>query len=94
MTTVDIIGLDKDTLLKALWTRSHPASFFRFNGIPPPSFDLVEAKSQLQHGYADYVCGRIIKADIYNEDIVDSFSYDRDNGEGAFAEVVASLRGV
>lgn len=94
MTVVDIKGLDKDTLLKALWTRLPPESFFIFNGIPPPSFNLVEAKSQLHDGYADYVCGRIIKADIYNEDIVDSFSYDRDNGEGVFAEVVASLRGL
>ena len=94
MTTVDIKGLDKDTLLHALWERSTPASFFKFSYLPPPPFDLAKAKSQLQNGYADYVCGRIIKADIYNKDVVDPWSYDRDNGIGAFAEVVANLRAV
>jgi len=92
MTTVDITGLNKDVLLRALWTRSQPASFFKINGVIPPPFDLNQAKCQLQNGYADYVCGRVIKADIYNKDTVDPYSYDRDNGTCAFAEVVANLR--
>ncbi len=94
MTTVDITGLDKDVLLRALWTRSQPASFFELSGVSPPPFNLNKAKCQLQNGYADYVCGRVINADIYNKDTVNPSNYDRDNGIGAFAEVVTNLRTV
>ena len=93
MSTVDISGIDKHQLLQALWTRSKPATFFGQSGRVPPDFNLTVAKSQLSNdGYADYICGRAIKTNIYQEDIVDPYLYDRDAGEGAFQEVVDSLR--
>ncbi|AKI80656.1 hypothetical protein QJ850_gp043 [Acanthamoeba polyphaga mimivirus] len=57
-----------------------------------PSFDITEAKKELRNGYADYICGRVIKADIYSDDTVDPRMYDRDNGQGAFKRVVDSLQ--
>lgn len=61
---------------KHLWHRSSPESFFRFNGTTPPPFDMTKAKAQIHNGYADYVCGRVIKADIYSENTVDLWEYD------------------
>ncbi len=93
MSKVNISNIDKDLLLETLWKRSFPASFFNMSGIPPPPFDLDSAKSSLDpNGYADYICGRIIKTNIYESDDVNPRLYDRDNGTGAFQEVVDSLR--
>lgn len=90
--SIDINGLNRDILLEALWKSSSPAAFFRFSGLPSPSFDINEAKRVLRDGYADYVCGRSIKTDIYSKDIVDPTMYDRDNGTGTFKKVVDLLR--
>ena len=93
MPTVDISGIDKEILLEALWTRSTPAAFFSLNGSTPPPFSFSAAKSELSNdGYADYICGRAIKTNIYQEDTIDSYMYDRDAGTGAFQEVVNQLR--
>ena len=89
--SVNISGLNRDLLLEALWNASQPASFFRFSGLTSPSFDINEAKSALNRGYADYVCGRVIKTDIYSSDTADPSMYDRDNGQGAFQRVVDRL---
>jgi hypothetical protein len=44
-----------------------------------------------RHLYFDYVKGRPIKCDLSKE-VLDTRLYDRDNGQGAGAEVVARLR--
>lgn len=90
---VDISKIeDKDVLLKALWERSKPAIFFSLHQISPPNFDLVQAKKQMnKYGYADYICGRVIKANIYEENLIDPSTYDDNNGKGAFQEVVNSI---
>jgi len=89
---VDISGIDKDTLLEALWENSEPATLFRMPGMKSPLFDLNEAKASLDDGYADYICGRVIKTDIYSTYVVDPRMYDTYLGEGAFTRVVQSLR--
>lgn len=89
---IDITNIDRNTLLKALWDRSEPAAYFKNSNIEPPPFSWEEAKRCMRSdGYLDYVCGRVIKADIYSTDQVNPRLYDRDNGEGAFQEVVNSL---
>lgn len=91
--SINIAGLDRDILLQALWENSAPASFFMFSIMAPPAFDIVRAKQELhRNGYADYICGRVIKADIYSSDTVDPKMYDRDIGQGAFQKVVDKLR--
>jgi len=84
---------DRDMLLEELWNNSKPALFFKQSGMPSPQFDLIKAKQSLDHsGYADYICGRVIKSNIYESDVVSSWGYDRDNGQGAFEKVVNKLR--
>lgn len=90
--SVDISGLDKDQLLLALWKRATVASFYNVVPQLAPQFDLYTAQSQVKNGYADYICGRPIKVQIYDSDVVSSVAYDRENGIGAFEDVVDSLR--
>ena len=61
-------------------------------GLPSPSFDINRAKKELCGNYADYVCGRVIGADIYSGNTADPSMYDRDNGVGSFQQVVNTLR--
>lgn len=93
MSTVDISGINKEELLQALWTRSKPATYFSHSGSTPPTFNFSVAKQELSNdGYADYICGRAIKTNIYLEETVDPYMYDRDAGTGAFQEVVNQIR--
>lgn len=89
---VDISGIDKDILLKALWEYSKPASFFSVSHTLPPGFELVKAKQELHYGYADYICGRLIKTNIYESDLVDPLMYDRHTSPGTLASIVEKLR--
>ena len=90
---VVITDIDRDQLLAALWERAKPALYFERSGIDPPGFSLEGARKELRlDGYADYVCGRAIKTDVYTNDIVNPWLYDRDAGDGAFQEVVNALR--
>lgn len=89
--SVDISGLDKVELLRALWTRMAPAAFFSFNpSVKPPHFDEAQAQKAVL-SYVDYFCGRCIKADL-RSNTASPHLYDRDAGDGAFASVVAALR--
>ena len=93
MPSIDITNIDRDSLLEALWNRSKPAVFFQSNNVTPPKFTLSEAKLHVRsNGYVDYVCGRAIKTNIYTQDQVDPYGFDRDAGKGAFQEVVDSLQ--
>ena len=87
---VDISGIDKVELLKALWKGMKPASFYMRTGVPPPSFDEKTAKEAVKK-YIDYFQGRCIKTDI-RRNIADPCLYDRDAGPGAFAQIVANLK--
>ncbi len=89
--SIDISGLNRDELLEALWDKAPYASFFKYNGVNPPNFDLGK-KTEHDNESIDYFCGKPIKSNIYSSDIVDPYSYDRDSGNGAFASVVAKLR--
>lgn len=49
----DISGIDKVSLLQALWNNQQRASFFRMNGFQAPAFNKLEAESAIK-GYIDY----------------------------------------
>lgn len=87
---VDISGIDKVQLLRALWEKSSPALFFKSGLIPAPVFDETLAL-EVASTKIDYFCGRCIKSDL-SGDLVSPRLYDRDTHPGAFAEIVASLR--
>jgi hypothetical protein len=89
--SINISGIDKVQLLKALWLHSKPARFFdAFPSAPVPYFDEKEANVAVKR-YIDYFQGRLIKCDL-SKDEVEPRLYDRDFGQGAFSKVVASVR--
>ncbi|KAL4994394.1 hypothetical protein BDV10DRAFT_189062 [Aspergillus recurvatus] len=91
--TIYIGDLNKGDLIAALWSRSKPAAFFAMSGLPAPSFDKEDAlRDAEKFGWTfDYLQGRVIKSDLSGNE-VNPWGYDRDNGDGAFKEVVESLR--
>jgi hypothetical protein len=92
---VDVTGIDRKKLLKALWENAKPAAFYDSGLLPPPTFNLDKAMHSVRRdGYVDYVCGRCIKTDLFDErtNVINPDGYDREYGQGAFQRVVASLR--
>lgn len=90
---VDISGLDKLEVVRALWTHSRPALFFADNKVDPPSFDKAQAERILasDRPYFDYLCGRVMKTNFSGSQLCPRL-YNRDNGIGAMQKVVAALR--
>ena len=88
---IDIVGLDKATILNRLWQTSKTASFFSNMGISPSPPSLDALQSALQSGYVDYLCGRVIKTD-FSGMTLSPYLYDRDNGAGSMGRIIANLR--
>lgn len=88
---VDITGINKVELLRALWNNSTPAAYFTFTNTKPPEWNNERASTAIGSGFIDYFQGRIIKADL-SKDQVNPSLYDRDNGRGAFSEIVEFIR--
>lgn len=91
---VDISGLDRMELLKALWENSKPAMYFAATKQQPPSFDGEAARRCAgRNGFVDYASGRSIKVNVFGKDtVVSPDGYDQNNGEGSFRRVVDALR--
>ena len=88
---VSIKGFDKAKVLAALYNgaRAQGAGFIHYDPTP---MGEVEARELLQGAtYFDYLKGRVMKVDLSGDEI-DPWGYDRDNGDGAVAEIVAALR--
>lgn len=100
---IDIKGIDKAELLAALVNSARPLGmgFLHDDGKP---MTKEEAQGWVDSGrahdhpglsrqglYFDYVKGRPIKSNIGGDEL-DPRLYDRDQGQGAAARVVASLR--
>lgn len=106
MATVNIQGLDKAALLAALYNGSAPMGMGFLQACPGPmtheqATDLLKAGDDssrmfptIGRGrklYFDYVYGRPLKVDIGGDELETAF-YDRDNGQGSGARIVAELR--
>ena len=96
MRRVNISGIDKIVLLRALWEKQNSALFYTLMDKEAPNFDNEEAKMILKagkRGYVGYVCGRRIKTHIM-QDEVDPTCYDDDfdTGPGSFEKIVQELR--
>jgi len=89
--SIDIVGLDKATILTRLWQNSKTASFFSNTGMSLPPLSLDALQAALQSGYVDYLCGRVIKTDFSGMDL-SPYLYDRDNGAGSMERIIATLR--
>jgi len=91
--TIDISGLDKAEVLRALFNASRPVGM----GFCQPHADEMTAEEAREltsdmKGRFDYVRGRVMKVDIRG-DLLEPWLYDRDNGKGAAARVIAKMRG-
>jgi len=87
---IDIRGIDKARLLRALYDRAKPQGRGFLQYIPG-YLDINEARQLIVTGeYIDYLHGRAMKVDL-SGDWLDTRLYDRDNGNGAAAEAIASV---
>lgn len=98
MPDIDISGLDKLDVLAALYNRAKPQGMGFLHYTPEPmtreeaqfEWDQVHAQKWRQ-GHFDYVKGHVMKVRL-DGDSFDPRGYDRDNGQGAAAAVIAKLR--
>ena len=88
---IDISKLSKAQVLAALYNASQPLGMGFLHYDPSPMSE-DEATSLLEQStYFDYLKGRVMKVDLSGS-AFDPWLYDRDNGEGAAARVVGSLK--
>ena len=93
--TVNTEGIDRAELLAALFNAALPGHNMALLAYDaqPEQMTPTEAQELLDSGrdYFDYHRGRVLKIDVTKDELHPQ-NYDRDNGEGAVAQVVASLR--
>lgn len=86
--TIDLNGINRDELLGLLWANAN--NIYNKSNIV---YDKSIARKEVgKNGYADYICGRPIKSQIYNSDFVNSFYYNRDNGENKMEEIIEFMK--
>lgn len=81
---------DKAEILAALYNASKPLGMGILHYDPTP-MTIEEARELLKHQtYFDYVKGRVMKINLEG-DTLDTWGYDRDNGEGAVQRILATI---
>ena len=89
---VDIKGLDKERVLKALYDHSHVQGSGFLQAVPDGVVTVEYCAGLLaKHSYFDYLHGRVLKVDLSGDEF-DERLYDRDCGEGAAQRAVDSVR--
>jgi len=91
MSKISIQGLNKAEVLAALYNAARPqgGGFLHYD---PKPMTKEKAEKILETDYDfDYLKGRVMKINLQKDEF-ESYSYDRDNGEGLAAKVVAILR--
>lgn len=106
MATVDITGIDKASLLAALYNSASPMGMGMLHYDPnvmtrEDALVIIEGGDDLtsmfggssrgRSLYFDYVKGRPLKVDL-SGDTLDTRLYDRDQGNGAAAKIIAKLQ--
>ena len=95
MTAISIQGLDKATVLAALYNASPPVGMGFLNPGARQQMTAEQAAQRIESAgsdlYFDYLQGRVMKIDLAG-DAVDTRLYDRDNGQGSGARVIEALR--
>ena len=92
MSTISIAGLDKATLLAALFNAAHQQGLGTFDITGKARMSVAEAGALLRlNAQFDYLKGRVLKISLADADM-DTRLYDRDNGHMAAELVVAALR--
>lgn len=90
---IDITGIDKATLVAALFNNSKPLGLGFFSAKNNSEMTKESAQKYLDKGqtYFDYLEGRVMKIDVSGNQM-DPQMYDRDNGNGAANKVVEGIK--
>lgn len=89
MAQINLVGIDKAVVLAALYNASKPQGMGFLHYDPRP-MSVEEAQELLgEISYFDYLKGRVMKIDL-SGDTLDTWGYDRDNGEGMAEKVINS----
>lgn len=94
--SIDIAGIDKGELLAALYNHARPIGLGNLQYQPNKmSIEAGRAHfdAHIEAGASrfDYLQGRCLKVDL-RDDVLDARLYERDNGEGIVAQIVANIR--
>ena len=90
MSTIALTGLDKAAVLAALYNASKPQGMGFLHYDPKPMTREEAAVLLEQTAYFDYLKGRVMKVDLSGDEL-DTWGYDRDNGQGAAERAIAEL---
>lgn len=90
--SIDITGISKPALLAALYNASKQQGmgFMHERGYHPMTEEQASVELERTTSF-DYLHGRVMKISV-DGDSMYARLYDRDNGQGAAARVVAALR--
>ena len=91
MDKISIAGLDKATVLAALYNASRPLGMGLLNYTPAVMTPEEAAKYLKTTNTFDYLKGRVMKI-RFNSTMLDVGLYDRDNGQGAAKAAIDALR--
>lgn len=90
---VDIKGLDKAEILKALFDTSHIQSVTGSSLIPEGGVTVEHCRELLKRTtHFDYLYSWLIKVDLSSDDAFDERVYDLRNGLGSAERAIAPLR--
>lgn len=79
---IDIKDKCKASILAALYNNARPQGFGYLAATPEDMSKENAAKLLESQAYFDYLGGRVMKIDLKGDEL-DTWLYDRDNGEGA-----------
>ena len=89
---LDIKGLDKAEVLKALYDSSHVQGMGFLQAVPEGTVTVDLCRKLLkQSTYFDYLYGRVLKVDLSGDEF-DERLYERDNGRDSAARAIAFLK--
>lgn len=91
---INIKGLNKAEVLKALYDHSHVQGMGIFQTVPEGTVTVEHCQMLLDstgYPYFDYLYGRVIKVDLSGDEF-DERLYDRDCGPGAAERAVRRIR--
>lgn len=88
---INIKGIDKAELLVELYNNSRQQGFGMLQRAR--NLTIEDAREMLKEStYFDYLYGKVMKVDLSNDEELNEFLYDRDNGPGAAQAVVDEIR--
>ena len=91
---INMKNMDKIEILRRLYDNAKPQGM-GFLHFTPEKMTTEEANTLYNSSrdrYFDYVKGRVMKIDL-NGDVLDTWLYDRDNGEGSAEYVLKDMVG-